>query len=545
MFLRKILKGKKGIATFCVIAVAVVILAVNLFSTVNTHFIRQFNVDQVVELKDHWYYNNRNMVSFPFNSISEGEPFSISQKLDLPRTLDSPTLFFNTYYCDCDVKIDGKVVYSYRTSTLHNSKTDGCIMLLVDFKDIKIKDQMLTIEFFPQLEKIKSYKNSVTPLLGNKADIMAKLYRRTFIERLLNNFIYFLAIFFFVLFWVEKSFIKSDKQTCLNIGILLIFSGIYISSQSLWDVTITSYPYWNYSFELLITNLLVFPFLYILHEDVKNKVVKTIYQVVRWVVLACFFVQVFLQNFTSIDYREMLVFTIPVLILTWIASLIIVTEIVLQKDRDAFLKILPVCILVPVCLILYFVLSSYQATVAFEVGLLIFVIIRFRYLIKFYYARLTEIQHEGFVKRYEDIDILTGLENKVAFEKRLKSLWADKGKYSSIWCLNINIFDYRKAVLKNGKKGVSEILKAITIIIKSSVLDSAGFFKIGSDNFLILLTDYRIDEIIEVVDTINGLQVSLPVELVIGYSCYNPESDEDLTNMLNFAEEMTEEQQVK
>ena len=545
MFVRNILKGKKGIATFVVLAIAIVILMANLFSTVNSHYLKQFNDDQVIELKNNWYYNNRTMVSFPFNNTSKNETFSISQKLDLPRTLDSPTLFFNSYYCDCDVKIDGKIVYSYRSSMLHNSKSDGCVMLFVDFDNLQIKDQMLTIEFFPQLERIKSYKNSVTPLLGSKSDIMAKLYKKTYIERLLNYFIYFLAIFFFILFWVEKTFIKSDKQTCLNVGILLILSGIYISSQSLWIMSTTPLPYLNYSFELIITNLLILPFLEILQEDVKNKVVKTIYQIVRWFVLACFIVQVFLQNFTAIDYREMLIFTIPILALSWVASLIIVTEIILQKDKDAFLKILPVCILVPVCLILYFVLSSYQATVAFEVGLLIFVLIRFRYLIKFYYARITQIQHEGFVKRYEDTDLLTGLENKIAFEKRLKNLWADKGKYSSIWCLNINIFDYRKAVMKNGKKGIAEILKAITIIIKSSVLDSVGFFKIGSDNFLILLTDYRIDEIIEVVDTINSLQISLPVELVIGYSCYNPESDEDLTNMLNFAEEMTEEQQVK
>ena len=545
MFVGKILKEKKGVATFTVLIIAIVILMVNLFSAVNSHFLRQFNEDQVIELKDNWYYNNRDLVSFPFNNNSKNETFSISKKLDLPRTLDSPTLFFNSYYCDCDVKIDGKVVYSYRTSTLHNSKSDGCVMLFVDLDNYQIKDQMLTIEFFPQLERIQSYKNSVTPLLGDKADIIFKLYNKTFVERLLNYFIYFLAVFFFILFFVEKSLIKTDKQTCLNLGFLLLLSGIYISSQSIWIMSTTSLPYINYSLELVITNLLILPFLEILQEDVKNKVVKTVYKVFKWVVILCFTVQVVLQHFTTVDYREMLVFTIPVLTLAWVASLIIVTEIILQKDRDAFLKILPVCILVPVCLILYFVLSSYQATVAFEVGLLVFVLIRLRYLIKYYYSRIIQIQHEGFVKRYEDIDLLTGLENKIAFEKRLKSLWADKGKYSSIWCLNINIFDYRKAVLKNGKKGIAEILKSITVIIKSSVLDSAGFFKIGSDNFLILLTDYRIDEIIEVVDTINGLQISLPVELVIGYSCYNPESDEDLTNMLNFAEEMTEEQQVK
>jgi diguanylate cyclase (GGDEF)-like protein len=96
---------------------------------------------------------------------------------------------------------------------------------------------------------------------------------------------------------------------------------------------------------------------------------------------------------------------------------------------------------------------------------------------------------EVVVERAHLIDPLTKLSNRMFFNMRVESLTASKSK--KIALMYIDIDQFKKINTRLGHESGDVVLREVANKLKSTYVNSEDIFRLGSDEFLILVSDYK------------------------------------------------------
>ncbi|MDD3428429.1 MAG: GGDEF domain-containing protein [Oscillospiraceae bacterium] len=149
-----------------------------------------------------------------------------------------------------------------------------------------------------------------------------------------------------------------------------------------------------------------------------------------------------------------------------------------------------------------------------------------------------------FYRRIAYLDVLTGIKNRNAYESDLTQLDAAREAYGDIWCIVIDLNGLKTLNDAYGHAAGDSLLQAMGHILDSVAQRAHGVYRIGGDEFVVLLTHGHIEATSRLIEALYDERAAYnaaaahPLTFSMGFACYNRVKHTTLADMVREADEM-------
>lgn len=166
---------------------------------------------------------------------------------------------------------------------------------------------------------------------------------------------------------------------------------------------------------------------------------------------------------------------------------------------------------------------------------------------KFIYAAVRDMaeikEKERLLLEMSYLDELTGIKNRKAFIERFHELQALKSRYGSLFSLVLfDLDDFQAINSEYGQVIGDTVLRELTAVVLSDIREADYLFRVGGDAFVILLSETKLSEAINVSNKIlkhvQNAMVTVDSEVTISAGVMEVEDDASLDDCYRLAESL-------
>lgn len=534
---KRAVKSKKS--GFWVLVILMTACAVTLIGNLfflfagNENNLSAFEEPYVV-LNDGWVVtdsqgNAKEITSFPYilEYGTDGK-YTVENTLYAePGMLLSPTLEFYTNYLDISAELDGETIYSFPPDKDAYSRVTGNKWHYIRISDYDGKTIRLRLDC--QLGDGITYQLNA-PRLGSKATMISETVRTNMPAMILAGCTMILAVMLLSFYLILKRKLHLDYSS-LYISIFSFIFAVYVFLENTYVKTAVHNGYVVYTATYMVLALVLPPLVCFFYNDVEKKY-RPVVTATAALSLTNFFVQSALHFLKISDFRIMMPVTHGVIIIS-IVTMMILLIVSDSKEcpmaRKKLLSVIPVVAGGASDIVLLWINKpSFNNSLWFVVGVSIFIIVQFVYIVRSYFGMFRMAIENDSLRNMAFRDELTGLGNRNAYEGYLKML-GERTSLNGLGCIvaDINRLKYINDTF--GHSAGDAVIKATGEVIQEIMPRGSGCYRTGGDEFVILLNTVDKDEIESLSDSLmkkvirNGKNLSLPLTVSAGHGIYNPD----------------------
>ena len=497
--------------------------------------------------------NITNKVTLPYRLPKNNSgKYKISTVLDKYYNDDTNAIAFKSHHMSVDVLLDDCYIYSHRfdPKTMDYSKSNGVNFHLVDL-DSNYYGKLLTIN----IETLVSdYNYVITPIsIGSKYAICTDIFTSESVSTILigvNVILVFICLVFTLIF--RKS-IKDRRIDQLSyVSMFMIFYTISMFFElSISDFIVTN-TYLRYFLKCCSIMVIYVPILFIYKMYCNNRE-KRILDGLIVAQLSNFFVQTIL-NFAHIkDYVSMLSVT-PIIntlgiVFMGIVSLRLIFE---HKKVENQFFISMVFLLLSVLFDGIWVFTPLDLKICSQVCVIVFAIIQIiiagRALLDYYKMGIHS-------KVYENLaltDNMTTLSNRLAFDRGVVKVEHYLEDNPNTWCFVIDINNLKQVNDTLGHQAGDDLITYVAQILILVFSADSKVFRIGGDEFVVIMSetnkqkiDEKLDYLNQLIEMSNSINEEFMISVAVGYDRYNSKLDKTFDTLFERADKLMYQNKIK
>jgi len=245
------------------------------------------------------------------------------------------------------------------------------------------------------------------------------------------------------------------------------------------------------------------------------------------------------MNFVfGVEFRELLDLTHILIML--LAVVLVVTIIVCRKEKNSLYmltSLIPPVVggLTDLIIVRKFITET--ATVIFPLGIYMFILMHAIETIREYMAMNKKQMQSEIYERLAFTDGLTGLYNRLAFENDINERIANRKPA----CISVDLNNLKLANDTMGHSMGDILIKGMGTILEQAVEDKGKIYRIGGDEFVVLIPDADKEDMkelladIEACKRIYNKENRVNIDFAIGVS-YFAEEDESFETLVSRAD---------
>lgn len=498
-----------------------------------------------VTFTNYKYTTSAELPIFSLNNLTNEstDPYVKDLRQVLPSVLAIDTyLGFFTVHQNVEVLINDTLIYSYMAGNNEFGHTPGSVWHYIRLPN---DSEGQEIRIYLNSPYLMAAKNTPSFLLGSPLSLYMQLLKEhfpSFALCILTIIIGIVLIFYWIN--IHRSSVKIDS--CLfYLGIFSITYGLYTLSESQISIFLFSnYILFSYA-SYLLRMLIPLPFLLFIRNLYQNKNSPI------WSVLCCLSIGnillcTALQIMNIADFAETLWIT-HIIILLYVFSTLILT--IIEIRRYSFHKLLKLNIICFGFVILGITVNFSSYYMGFSSNGALSRITFLVYIIVPAFAGIENISR--LVKRGAEAeiyrkmayyDLLTKLRNRNAYMEALADIRASKN-YPFIIICDLNNLKRCNDIF--GHEYGDNYVQDASAILRSSFSSIGKCYRIGGDEFCILLDVSLKDTAIELLSHINetwslyhDLPESFEPSIAYGYAAFDPVIDHNFNDTMKRADSM-------
>lgn len=518
---------------FLILLVTTVIIGIFVYNSGDVYKYEILSDDDYIKI-DTWEVADGSEVKLPKGFEYTEDKIVLTHKLDYKENFQGvPYLMMSSKYYDYTLYLDDKEIFKYENPKNGFTNTNGSQIRILRLGEAT-KGKTLKLEIVPLLGN--SIKYLVTPCyIGSKTDLVWSSVKSELPEVLVNIVIIFFGVVLLILYLVMRGNATASKMFYL--GMLSITCGIYMLCQfdMLHIMAPNSYMLYFIEFTAIaVIPLIVAIFLYIQSYGMAKKLCK--------LMVVLLFSNLIIQNILNflfkVEFRETLWITHGLIIMLGIV--IVVSIVTLRRKKE--IRYMLVSFMPPIIggIIDLFIMYAYineRVTRFFPMGLYLFVAMQVWYTCKQYIEINKKQLRSEIYEHLAFTDGLTGLYNRLAFENDVN----EKIEGENSACISIDIDNLKIANDTHGHSTGDILIRGMAEILKESVGENGKIYRIGGDEFVVLIHNMDSSKVNELVESITVNKVKynvkndVDVEFAIGVA-YGENGDTSFENIVTRAD---------
>ena len=441
--------------------------------------------DEFATLKTWTVEKDNSKVILPYGFKYTGEPIVLTKKIDKANVFDdSQYLMVMSRYFDYTVYVDDTKLFDLTTPQNGFSKTMGTQIRIVRIgKDLN--EKTIKLEIRPLLEDHIQY--SVAPMMiGTRSDIVWHI-------------------------------LKSEQSACQFKVSHIIAPNGYL-------------PYYFEFTSLMLISVAVSLFI----QTNVDGVIKKLYTSMSCIFVLNVLVQTFLNFVLKIDYKMMLFVTH--ILIGLFGILILSTMIIFHKKKS--IQYMLISIMFPIVgsiidIVRLYRISDDKTIYFFSMGLYIFVLMQVTRTIRQYLAKSRSHLKAEVYEHLAFTDGLTELNNRLSFENDINECIGNNRPA----CISIDLNNLKRANDTMGHSAGDVLIRGIATVLREAVGNEGKIYRIGGDEFVVLIHDITDDGIEKVLKRIEKCRVkyneenNVNLDFAKGVSLYT-EGDTTFENLV-------------
>ena len=490
--------------------------------------------DEFATLKTWTVEKDNSKVILPYGFKYTGEPIVLTKKIDKANVFDdSQYLMVMSRYFDYTVYVDDTKLFDLTTPQNGFSKTMGTQIRIVRIgKDLN--EKTIKLEIRPLLGDHIQY--SVAPMMiGNRSDIVWHILKSEQSEVITAVLI---IIFGFVLLLLAiiircSEYEDDESSKMFYLGMISVICGIYLACQFKVSHIIAPNGYLPYYFEFTSLMLISVAVSLFIRTNVDG-VIKKLYTSMSCIFVLNVLVQTFLNFVLKIDYKMMLFVTH--ILIGLFGILILSTMIIFHKKKS--IQYMLISIMFPIVgsiidIVRLYRISDDKTIYFFSMGLYIFVLMQVTRTIRQYLAKSRSHLKAEVYEHLAFTDGLTELNNRLSFENDINECIGNNRPA----CISIDLNNLKRANDTMGHSAGDVLIRGIATVLREAVGNEGKIYRIGGDEFVVLIHDITDDGIEKVLKRIEKCRVkyneenNVNLDFAKGVSLYT-EGDTTFENLV-------------
>ena len=520
---------------FAIVIFMTVLASIYIFTRRNIYQ-RQNTSSGIVEISDGWILEVdglRQEVSFPLDvSLEQGQTAKLYYEVgDEFSNYNEPALRFYKYYVDMQVFDNGSVIYSSVDEPRGVSNTKGSSDLIIALPDSKVGDE-LEFDLTATINGNFMY-NFPVPYLGDNSDLYYELYSNTPLQVYFNVIMVTTGI---IIMFLYLLFRKVDNLgQFLNVGVFAMIVGAYLIVSTRWYHGITNNPYLTYLLEYSLFMACSWPILKSI-IDVSFGYSRRFAEIVLDTQIGLFVIAYILLFVFKIELVKILPaihFTLMLAVVAVIVNSVHSVKFENEEGIRMSKSFFALAVGIVLDVILFYVDRNTQYMALFsELGLMVFIIWQLNYSYGNYNQFRIEKYRSEIYRQLAFEDALTGAGSRIAYENEIDKINRSKSEYSNMWAASIDLNNLKYYNDSYGHAAGDELLRNAVEILKKALRTSDKLYRIGGDEFIILLRNYNAEQIAEFNIRMNryvrefNRDSQFKLGYAIGYSKFNPKAEQ-------------------
>lgn len=479
------------------------------------------------------------------SSVSNEQEFMLRLDLNDIPDLNYKAININIAYLAMDLIMDGKIFYSYKPDENAFIKSGGSNFHLVCFPR-EINDKTLLIHFKPLLEKNDKYR--LNPIvIGYRSQIITSYQVQDGFQILLSIFLIVISLVIFV-YNVFAAFNNDFNKNLMYMAFISLNIGHFVIVQP-WLIfyyirnNLILYVYKYSSMAILAT-----PILLLARDKVDKKFVKLLDSLIFLSILNLTIQTICVFSGIS-EYREFRVVTLLIITASLIAlsiALFFTDKKEYPEARNLLYSFIPMILsfVVGTLSYVFYVDINYYLTLA--IGVTFFMIMQIILILKYYIKKNNEVLKMEFYKEAAFVDPLSRCKTRASLENKREWLYSDKNKFDSLVVLLVDLNDLKRINDRFGHNAGDMLISGFGSILSNvtTTFDNADVYRIGGDEFLILVSGVDekivlsyIEKINNFVEIYNSSNIGREISFAFGNSFSKDIKNDDLDKLIEMADE--------
>ena len=427
--------------------------------------------DEFATLKTWTVEKDNSKVILPYGFKYTGEPIVLTKKIDKENVFDdSQYLMVMSRYFDYTVYVDDTKLFDLTTPQNGFSKTMGT--------------QLRFVRIGKNLNE-KTIKLEIRPLLGDH------------IQYSVAPIIIFGFVLLLLAIIIRCSEYEDDESgKMFYLGMISVICGIYLACQFKVSHIIAPNGYLPYYFEFTSLMLISVAVSLFIQTNVDG-IIKKLYTSMSCIFVLNVLVQTFLNFVLKIDYKMMLFVTH--ILIGLFGILILSTMIIFHKKKS--IQYMLISIMFPIVgsiidIVRLYRISDYKTIYFFSMGLYIFVLMQVTRTIRQYLAKSRSHLKAEVYEHLAFTDGLTELNNRLSFENDINECIGNNRPA----CISIDLNNLKRANDTMGHSAGDVLIRGIATVLREAVGNEGKIYRIGGDEFVVLIhdiTDYGIEKVLK------------------------------------------------
>lgn len=505
----------------------------------------RFHFDGLVSMNEGWDYSvNATLVKdvkLPYTNYETkvGDTFSISRIL--PEAFKDPqAVCIFTAYNSVRATLDGKEIYSYGYSNSDYLFIDnkGFLNNVIPIPSGS-NGKKLVIEMVSVNAKYAGIVKKIS--YANQNSVYATLILKKFPGIIVCSFIIMAGILSLIIYFSLRIKTGHLDDNFKIIGICALCSGLWsINQYDFFSLIVgnAQVSYFVDYYGLFLMPISYSLYIYKLCSERCKRIIGAMCTVHTLFVLTAFILQITRVK----ELFNLLVFFLAMLILEIILVIgAIIYEIVVEKNTRIKLLLIPLMIVLIGALfdvVLYYLRIYSERFVTFPISILISIVIIMSFSWKRYLKIIADQEKNDLIIKMADLELMTQAKNRNAFEKEIVEISKNPERLKNI---HITEFDLNFLKYINDHYGHNtgdEAIRNCYRFIKNIVGSKGEVFRTGGDEF-ICITYEPIENIQPNLERmIKEQNLDYPMEISYGTACFNPESDEDIHDVIKRSDKL-------
>lgn len=470
----------------------VLIMTFGFFSNEKCHEKR----NEINILTDGWYYikddGERVEVNIP-GIVNSTEESLILYNENLKEEDSGQVISVKAARYDIEISYNDELIYQYNDEKFPRNDQMKSNFSCTGKLPVVKNGGILKLKFH---NTQKGNYNLSEVYIGRERELILKQFKEAIFPIGISIIMIALSVFAIGAGMYLKTFHVEDKRF-INVALFLIVCSIWCVTDSSILQQYSNHYHVNSTISFCAFMLLAVPML----RFIRNTENIGKYRILG-VLINLFYVntiaQCVLNYFGCFEYIEMLFVThILLTVGCVIITVIILREYRMNKTAEIETIVFAFIILAAsgvLAMILYWILKIYYYSSIFETGILIFVALLLRGIILTAVTNLRAKTEIEVLKRLAKEDRLTGIGNRHAFDEYINILQAEAATLKNALMIFIDINFLKATNDRYGHGAGDELIIATSKCIKNVFGESGAIFRIGGDEFCIILKNPIVDE---------------------------------------------------
>lgn len=424
-------------------------------------------------------------MSFEYDDYSE---LTLTRKLeDLPEFENLPYLLMSSKYFNYVLYLDDEEIFRFEEPENGFSKTSGYQLRMVRLNN-DISKQTIKLKIIPKLGSSIRY-TVAAPKAGSRADMILNLIKTELLPLIFDVVILLFGIALLGMYFLMRGNTQGDKL--FFIGMLSVFCGIYILCQYQISHLIATNAYMLYYIEFV--SLCVIPLIVSIFVGINlSGKIRRLYECLSFLFAMNILAQLILNFAFKVDFKSMLFVTHILIIMLGLNILITV----IAYRRDDNIKFMLISLIFPVAgaisdLIVMYIGTHDDVVYYFSFGLYIFIGMQALGIYRQYMRGVNDILMAQTYEKLAFTDGLTGLYNRLSFENDI----SEKTHAGTTACISVDINNLKEVNDRCGHGSGDILIRAMAEILTEAAGDIGKVYRIGGDEFIIIVKDTSNSEV--------------------------------------------------